>query len=191
MRVTPGRRVPVWYLGLVAASGLSRVLELRRSASNERASGAAGQAAAGNYRRMVVLHVALHTLPVLEVAVFRRRPRLPWLWTGTLLGAALLRRWSITSLGTAWNTRGAVPDPLPVVSTGPYRFVRHPNYTAILAEFVALPLAGGAWLSAVVLTGLDALVLAERVREEERRLFAQPGYRAAFEHRKRFIPGVI
>lgn len=190
MRAGGGRRLPVWYLALVAASGALRVFELRRSARNELAVGAAGRAASGNYRRLVLLHVALHTVPLLEVAAFRRRARRAWLWCGMLAGAVALRWWSIATLGAAWNVRGAVPDPLPVVTTGPYRFVRHPNYVAVVAEFVALPLAGGAWLSALVLTGLDLLALAERVREEERRLLAQPAYRAAFAHRKRFIPGL-
>lgn len=185
------RRLPPWYLAVVAASGVLRLAELRRSARNERAVGGAGAPSAGHFWVMVALHVALHTLPLAEVAVFRRRPRLPWLWAGMLVGSAALRRWSIASLGAAWNVRGAVPDPLPVVTTGPYRFVRHPNYVAILAEFLALPLLGGAWISALVLTALDAVVLAERVREEERRLLAQPAYRAAFAHRSRFIPRVF
>lgn len=186
----PGR-VPAWYLALVGASAGVRLLELRHSARNERAAlGAARRPAAGHYPRMVALHTALHTVPLLEVAVLRRRARLPWLWVGVLAGSVALRWWSIGSLGTAWNVRGVVPDPLPVVAAGPYRFVRHPNYLAVALEFAALPLAGGAWLSALVLSALDALTLRERVREEERRLFAQPAYRAVFERRKKFVPGV-
>lgn len=183
------RGLPVWYLGLVATSGAMRLIELRRSARNEQALGATGRAA-GHYRAVVVLHVALHIVPLAEVLVFRRRARLPWLWVGALASATALRWWSITSLGEAWNARGAVPDALPVVTTGPYRFIRHPNYLAIAVDFLALPLAGGAWLSALVLTAVDGLLLAERVREEERRLFALPAYRAEFERRKRFIPGI-
>lgn len=186
-----GRRLPVWYLALVATSGLLRLAELRRSSSNERELGAAGRPSAGNYRAMLLLHVALHALPLLEVTVFRRRARLPWLWGGLLVGTMVLRRWSMASLGAAWNVRGAVPDRLTVVTAGPYRLVRHPNYVAVALEFLALPLAGGAWLSALLLSPLEALSLAERVREEERRLLAQPDYREAFARRKRFLPGVF
>lgn len=186
----PARRVPVWYLALVAGSGLIRAVELRRSARNERVAGAGGPAA-GRYPWMVALHVALHTIPPLEIFALRRRPRLPWVWIGTLGAATALRWWSIASLGAAWNVRGVVPDPLPVVATGPYRFVRHPNYVAVALEFLALPLAGGAWLSALVLSGLDLLTLGERIREEERRLFAQPGYGEVFARRRRFIPGLF
>lgn len=184
------RRLPVWYLGLVATSGALRLIELRRSSQNERAIGASGRPAAGHFGAMVALHAGLHLAPLAEVIVFRRRARLPWLWVGVLASATALRWWSIASLGGAWNGRGAVPDSLQVVTTGPYRYIRHPNYVAVAADFLALPLAGGAWISALVLTGLDVLLLWERVREEERRLFAVPAYRSAFEHRKRFIPGI-
>ena len=185
------RRLPVWYLGLVAASGALRLIELRRSSRNEHALGAQDHPAAGHYQAMVGLHVALHTLPLVEVLWFQRRARLPWLWAGVLGAATALRWWSIASLGAAWNARGAVPDPLPVVTRGPYRFVRHPNYVAVTLDFLALPLAGGAWVSALMLTALNVAVLTERVREEERRLLAVPAYRAAFERRKRFLPGVF
>ena len=183
--------MPVWYLALVATSGVLRLVELRRSASNERALVTAGQPAAGHYAGIVALHLALHTLPLVEVAVFRRQARLPWLWAGVLVGTNALRWWSMASLGTAWNARGVVPEGLQVVTTGPYRFIRHPNYVGVALDFLALPLAGGAWLSALVLAGLEALSLAERVREEERRLFLQPGYRTEFAGRRRFIPGVF
>lgn len=187
----PGRRrLPVWYLTLVATCGVARLVELRLSRRNERAVGADQRPAAGHYLWVVVLHLALYTAPLAEVFVFRRRPRLPWLWTSVVAATDALRWWSMASLGVSWNARGAVPDSLPVVQKGPYRFIRHPNYLAIVLHFVAIPLAGGAWLSALALTGLESVSLAERVREEERRLFQQPAYRAAFEGRKRFIPGV-
>ncbi len=181
----------MWYLALVATSGVLRLAELRRSSKNERALGADGRPAAGAYWQTLALHVALHTVPLVEVFVFRRRARLPGLWAGVLVGTNALRWWSMASLGTAWNARGAVPARLSVVTTGPYRFVRHPNYIAVALEFPAIALAGGAWLSALVLSALEAPVLAARVREEERRLFDEPQYRAAFARRKRFLPGVF
>ena len=168
-----------------------RLAELRRSAANEQALGVEGRAAAGSYWQTLVLHVALHTVPLVEVVALRRRARLPWLWAGLLVGTNALRWWSIASLGTAWNTRGAVPDRLPVVTTGPYRFVRHPNYIAVALEFPAIAMAGGAWLSALVLSGLEVPVLVERIRKEEEQLLSHPDYRAAFARRKRFIPRVF
>ncbi|MGH7912000.1 MAG: isoprenylcysteine carboxylmethyltransferase family protein [Candidatus Dormibacteraceae bacterium] len=163
---------------------------MRRSRRNERTSASAGAPAAGRYPVMVGLHLALFVSPLVEIAAFGRRPRRTALWIGLLGAAAALRWWSIRSLGSAWNTRGAVPQELLVVTRGPYRWIRHPNYVAVALEFLALPMAGGAWASALLLSGLDLLVLRQRVLEEERRLFAEPRYREVFAHRKRFVPGV-
>ncbi len=140
---------------------------------------------------MVAVHVGLFTLPLLEVAALRRRPRAPLLWAGVLGAATALRWWSIVSLGRSWNVRAAVPADLRPVIVGPYRFVRHPNYLAVILEFLALPMAGGAVLSALGLSALNAVVLVDRIRAEERLLGEVPGYDAAFRGRARFIPGLF
>jgi methyltransferase len=149
------------------------------------------RAAARTYPLMVAAHAGLCTLPLVEAAVRRRRPRAPALWVGVLAAATALRWWSIASLGPSWNVRAVVPDDLRPVSRGPYRFVRHPNYLAVALEFAALPLAGGAVWSAVGLSLLDALVLFDRIREEERLLMAVPGYEEAFRGKARLIPGLL
>jgi methyltransferase len=183
-------RPPAWYIGLVALVGAQRVRELALSRRNER--GVRGsRAAARTYPLMVATHACLCTLPLLEVALRRRRPRAPALWLGLLGAATALRWWSIRTLGASWNVRAVVPADLRPVASGPYRFVRHPNYLAVALEFVALPMAGGATWSAVGLSLLDALVLADRIREEERLLAAVPGYEEAFSGRARLVPRVF
>jgi len=140
---------------------------------------------------MVAAHVGLCTLPLVEVAALRRRSRVPLLWVGVLGAATALRLWSIKTLGSTWNIRSVVPDDLQPVTSGPYRFLRHPNYLAVTWEFLALPLAGGAVWSAVGLSLANAAVLWDRVRAEERLLAEVPGYEEAFRGRPRFIPGVF
>jgi methyltransferase len=115
----------------------------------------------------------------------------PLVWVGVLGAATLLRRWSIRTLGASWNARAVVPSDLRPVAEGPYRLVRHPNYVAVALEFLALPLAGGAWLSALGLSALNALVLFDRIREEERLLATVPGYEQALGGKARFIPGIF
>ena len=179
-------------MGVVALVGAQRLRELALSRRNER--GVRGsRAAARSYPLMVAAHVALCTLPLLEAAVRRRRPPAAAVGLGLgLLGAATaLRWWSIRSLGASWNVRAVVPDDLRPVTRGPYRFVRHPNYLAVALEFVALPLAGGALWCAAGLSVLDAAVLADRIRDEERLLAAVPGYEAVFAGRARLVPGVF
>ena len=177
-------------MGVVAAVGAQRLRELVLSRRNER--GVHGsRAAARTYPLMVAAHAALCTLPLLEAAVRRRRPRMAPLWLGVLGTATALRWWSIGTLGASWNVRAVVPADLRPVSGGPYRFVRHPNYLAVALEFAALPLAGGATWSALGLSLLNALVLADRIREEERLLAAVPGYEEAFRGRARLVPGLF
>jgi methyltransferase len=101
-------------------------------------------------------------------------------------------RWSsVRALGPYWNVRATVPTEVTPVTSGPYRLIRHPNYVAVCLEFLALPLAGGAPRSAAALSCLNAMVLACRVRAEERLLARSPAYRRAFEGRARFIPKVF
>ena len=181
---------PAWFVGLAAAVGAQRLRELALSRRNSR--GLRGrQAAAGSYPLMVAAHVGLCTLPLVEVATLRRRSRAPLLWTGVLAVATALRWWSIRTLGSTWNVRAVVPDDLRPVSSGPYRFVRHPNYLAVSLEFLALPLAGGAICSALGLSLLNAGVLIDRIRSEERLLARVPGYEEAFKGRARLIPGLF
>ena len=187
-------RVPAWYLVLAASLAAQRLWELRISARHESRS-AGSRAAAGAFPAMVGLHAALVSLPPVEVALAARRsgrgPRARLPWIAALAAAAALRRWSIRSLGDAWNVRALVPADLRPVTGGPYRWVRHPNYLAVTVEFLALPLAAGAWRSAALLSAGNALLLARRVREEEALLAAVPGYREAFGGRARFIPGIF
>lgn len=178
---------------MVAAVGAQRLRELALSRHNER--GVRGsRAAARSYPLMVAAHVALCTLPLVEVSVRGRRPRAgrpTGVWLGVLGAATALRWWSIRSLGRSWNVRAVVPADLRPVTRGPYRFVRHPNYLAVALEFAALPLAGGATWCAIGLSLVNAAVLADRIRAEERLLAAVPGYEEAFQGRRRLLPGVL
>lgn len=103
--------------------------------------------------------------------------------------AALVVRLSVLgTLREAWNVRAIVPSDLDVIDRGPYRFIRHPNYVALALEFFGLPLIGGAYLSAVALSTGNALLLWQRILEEEALLMAMPAYRARMGDKPRFVP---
>jgi methyltransferase len=139
---------------------------------------------------MVAIHVLWLALPSVEV-LLRGAVAPAWVWwpaLGLLVLGQALRQWTLATLGRAWNARAVVPLDLRVVTAGPYRFVRHPNYLAVLFELVALPLAGGAWVSLVLLNLAHAPVLARRIRGEERLLAEVPGYREAMAGRGRLLP---
>lgn len=184
------RRLPRWYVALLGLEGAQRLREMAVSIRHEREL-AGPAAASGRYPLMVGLHIALFCLPPVEVIALRRRPRLPLLWGAGVGGAAALRWWCIRSLGQAWNARAVVPSDLRPVTAGPYRWIRHPNYVAVALEFLCLPLAAGAWLSAVGLSVLNGALLADRIRAEERLLRRIPGYEEAFAGRARFLPGLF
>jgi methyltransferase len=164
------------YLTLVLAVGAERVVELVVSERNRRWSLAAGgvESGAGHYPAMVALHTGLLVGAVAEVFL-ADRPFLPWLgWPmlGLVLAAQGLRWWCIAVLGRQWCTRIVVVPGLSAVRTGPYRWLRHPNYLAVVVEGVALPLVHGAWITAAGFTLANALLLRTRVVAEERALQA-------------------
>ena len=126
---------------------------------------------------MVVLHSGFLVAMLVEAWV--RRPDVPpWLaWSMLVLVIAsqALRWWCITTLGRRWNTRVIVVPGLAPVTSGPYRFLPHPNYVAVVVEGGALPLVHAAWITAAVFTVLNAVLLTVRIRAENAALRTLPG----------------
>ncbi|MFG3145881.1 isoprenylcysteine carboxyl methyltransferase family protein [Streptomyces sp. NPDC048243] len=166
----------IWYGLLVAVVAAERVAELVVARRNERWSVARGATVAGqgHYPAMVALHTGLLAGCLVEVGRAGRPfvPALAWPMLAVLAAAQGLRWWCIRSLGPRWNTRVIVVPGLPLVTKGPYRWrrLRHPNYVAVVAEGVALPLVHTAWVTAVVFTVLNAVLLRVRIRCENRAL---------------------
>jgi methyltransferase len=159
-----------WYavlLGLVVVERLAELVLSKRHATWALARGGV-EHGAGHYPPMVLLHTGLLVGALAEV-LLADRPFLPWLgWPmlAVVLLAQGLRWWCIASLGRQWNTRVIVVPGLPLVSRGPYRRLAHPNYVAVVAEGIALPLLHTAWVTAVVFTVLNAWLLTVRIRTE-------------------------
>lgn len=168
----------IWYSLLVAAVALERVAELVISRRNLEWSKRLGGREVGqrHFPAMVALHTGLLVACVAE-AGFGHRPfiaALGWPMLAIVVAAQALRWWCIATLGTRWNTRIVVVDGLPLVQDGPYRWLQHPNYVAVVAEGAALPLVHTAWITAVVFTGLNAVLLRVRIRAENHALGRQP-----------------
>ncbi|MBI3249719.1 MAG: hypothetical protein HYZ50_24755 [Deltaproteobacteria bacterium] len=188
-----GDRSTVWYFILLGGFAVLRVLELIVSRQHQMRLLAEGgwRVAEPGYPFMVVVHGGLFVGSGVETWLLRR-PFLPLLgWSMlALLGVCLAgRAWVWRSLGEQWNTQ-IVAAVRPIVATGPYRYVRHPNYTIVIAEMVALPLVHCAYLTAVVCSLLNALVLWRRIQAEERMLFGQPEYLRAMARKPRFLPAL-
>jgi methyltransferase len=170
--------VEVLFTVVVLLVGLERVAELVVSKRNAAWSFARGGVETGreHFPFMVVLHTGFLVGALVEVWV--RRPEPPVWLVVTMLALAVasqvLRWWCITTLGPRWNTRVIVVPGLAPVTGGPYRFLSHPNYVAVVVEGVALPLIGGAWITALVFTVVNAGLLAVRLRVENAALASLP-----------------
>ena len=159
------------FFVLVDAVALERLGELLISRRHERRLRARGavEAGAGHYPLMVGVHVALLVAAPAEVLLLRR-PFLPWLgWPMLTLVAATmaLRYWVVATLGERWTTRVLVLQGAPLVASGPFRFLPHPNYLAVAVEVVALPLVHTAWATALACGVANLLVLRQRIRVED------------------------
>ena len=180
------------YFALLACVGLERLGELSLSNRNAKRAFARGGLEAG--RRHFVVMALVHTLFLpacfLEAWLLQRPFPGPIGVAALLLSvlAMSLRWWAVRSLGDRWNVRIVyVPGDPPVVE-GPYRFMRHPNYLAVVTELFCLPLVHGAWATAGVFTLLNAGLLWVRIRAEEKAL--GPLYSQTFSGVARFTPGV-
>lgn len=159
----------MYYL-LILAVAIERVAELVVSKRNARWSFAQGAKEFGrpHYIVMVAIHTALLVGCLVEPWALHR-PFIGWLgWPMLAVVAAsqVLRWWCITTLGPRWNTRVIVLPDAPLVQRGPYRWLHHPNYVAVVAEGVALPLVHSAWLTAILFTLANALLLRTRLHVE-------------------------
>lgn len=160
---------------VILAVAAERLAELVTSTRHARWAFARGgvETGRGHYPPMVLLHAGLLVACVVEVHVADRPfvPLLGWVALAAALGSQVLRWWCIRTLGPQWNTRVIVVPGLPLVDRGPYRWLRHPNYVAVVVEGIALPLVHTAWLTALVFTVLNAVLLAGfRIPAEERAL---------------------
>jgi methyltransferase len=180
------------YLVLLAAVGIGRLLEMRISRGRQRALAARGAAREPEpgFLLMVLLHTGVLVASALEVLLlhrpFRAAVGVPALVA--LAGANALRWWVIATLGPRWNVQVVRSTGLGVVTAGPYRFVRHPNYVAVFVELLTLPLVHGAWLTALMGGALHVAVLRRRIALEESVLMADEGYRRAMGGKPRFVP---
>ncbi|HVF58976.1 MAG TPA: isoprenylcysteine carboxylmethyltransferase family protein [Thermoanaerobaculia bacterium] len=162
------------FFVLVVLVALLRLFELRIAARNRRRLLARGarEAGAGHYPWMVTLHAVWLVAAPAEVWLLGRPflPALAFPMLALLLLATALRWWVIATLGERWTTRILVLPEAPLVTGGPYRFLRHPNYLAVVLELAALPLVHTAWLTALLAAVSNAAILRVRITVEERAL---------------------
>ncbi len=177
---------------VLAALILERIFELWLSSRNARRALAGGGREVGRdqYRMIVAFHT-LFIVACAAEAMIHNLSASPVLSLVALIGEAvaqLLRFWSIVSLGESWNTRIIVNPHMSSRTSGPYRYVRHPNYCAVILEIACIPLIGGLVMTAILFSLVNAILLVFRISLEERAL--GESYQRAFAGRPRFLPGL-
>ncbi|HEU5285514.1 MAG TPA: isoprenylcysteine carboxylmethyltransferase family protein [Sphingomicrobium sp.] len=157
--------IGIAILGFVT---LQRLIELRLAERNSKRLLAEGakEHAAGHYPFLVAIHMAW------LAALWWWAPGRPVDVPLLLLFAALQvgRIWVIATLGRRWTTRIIVLPGAPLVRSGPYRYLSHPNYVIVTAEIAVLPLVFGLVEIAVAFSILNLAVLAVRIPQENKAL---------------------
>ncbi|ACI53696.1 methyltransferase [Rhizobium leguminosarum] len=155
----------IWpSIALLAFVTLQRLGELVLARRNTAALLARGarELAPEHYPAMVALHagwiIGLWLLaPGRPVELF---------WFAVFIGLQVLRLWVLATLKDRWTTRIIILPGAPLVTSGPYRFLRHPNYAIVVGEIAALPLAFGLPFFAIGFSLLNACVLYVRMKAE-------------------------
>ena len=151
-------------IAILAFVTVQRLAELWLANRNTRRLLALGGTEHGrsHYPLIVALHAAW--LIALWLLAPGRPIGIGWLALFVIL--QLARLWVIATLRERWTTRIITLPDAPLVRSGPYRFVSHPNYVVVAGEIVVLPLVFGLWEVALIFTLLNAAVLAIRIRAE-------------------------
>ena len=157
-------------LGLVTAERLGELWLARRNTATLLAQGAF-EVAPGHYSLIVLLHACW--LLGLWVIGWGHPLSRPWLMI--FLALQVLRSWVLLTLGRRWTTRIIVLPGAPLVATGPYRLLSHPNYAVVVCEFAVLPLCLGLPWYALVFSVANAAILAVRIRAENAALIGLRG----------------
>jgi methyltransferase len=182
----------VAYLWLLVFVAIGRLAELKISRRNQRRLETQGvrKIPEPHFRWMVLLHAGVIVCAGAEVMILHRPFILALAVPMAVLFilANLLRWWVIRTLAGHWNVEVMESSRVGVVSSGPYRWVRHPNYVAVVMEIFSLPMIHTAWITAIAGTLGDLEILRRRIKVEDGFLMSNPDYRLAMGDKPRFFP---
>lgn len=183
------------YAALLTAVGAERLYELWLSRKHSVWAKERGGLEFGRWQlvAMKALQAGLLGGSLLEVVVCKRRARAALVGPMLLgvLSAQVLRYWAVRTLGRRWNIRVIVVPGMDAITDGPYRYMRHPNYLAVIVEGLTLPLVHSAYLTAIGFTVLNAAVLRKRILSEEEALAVHGRYQPLFANKQRFVPTLL
>jgi methyltransferase len=180
-----------WFLIFWILLIIQRLAEVKIAKKNEKTLRSKGAVEAGSshYKWMVTMHASFFLFLFTEVMFFNAISPTWWMIPFVLfLIAQVIRVWAITSLGVFWNTKIILLPGAEVVAKGPYRFIRHPNYLVVTLELLVIPLIFGAYVTALLFTILNILMLRVRIPAEEKALMELTDYENRHGEKQRFFP---
>ncbi|MET0283241.1 MAG: isoprenylcysteine carboxylmethyltransferase family protein [Polyangiales bacterium] len=180
------------YVCLLVCVVIQRLIEVWISRRNEAAllQEGASEHAPEQMPWMIALHAGWLLSSLLEVFLFDRPFRV-WLAVLALLvfsAGQVLRLLAMQALDDRWTVKIITLPGAPAISDGVFQYVRHPNYLGVVLEIAALPLVHGAWLTSILFSLANGLLLRARIRAEERALRETGDYEERFASRPRFVP---
>jgi methyltransferase len=156
-RVTPA----VLLLALVTAARVAELCLAQRNTKGLLAKGAY-EVGPGHYASIVTMHA----LWLASLWVLGWTQNIDINWLALFFALQALRVWTLVTLGRRWTTRIIVLPNAPLVTNGPYRFLKHPNYVVVIGEIATLPLCLGLPWIAVAFSVANAVVLTIRIHAE-------------------------
>jgi methyltransferase len=180
------------YLALLVVVGAERLAELVISRRNQRQLEQQGvrKIVEPHFRWLVFYHGVILVCAGAEV-LFLHRPLIPALAISMavlFILSNVLRWWVIHILAGHWNVEVMNSSSVGVVTTGPYRWIRHPNYVGVVIEVFSLPLIHTAWITSIFATLGYMELLRRRIKVEDGVLLADPAYRLAMGGKPKFFP---
>jgi len=168
-----------------------RVLELIVAKKNKEwiLSKGGYEVGASHYKYFVLLHSFFFISLTIEVIFFTGGVAEWWVIPLTIFVCTQgIRIWCLRSLGRFWNTRIMILPGANIVEKGPYRWLRHPNYVIVMVEFLVIPLLFKAYITMVLFSVLNMIILSIRISYEEKALIEATNYSEKFENKPRIIP---
>jgi methyltransferase len=156
-----------FFIGFILLQRLTELVLAKRNKKIMLAKGAVEFDKAG-YRLIVLMHVLFFISLTAERNYLHRGLNDNWILLIALFALAqVLRYWAITTLGEFWNTKIIVLKGSEIIKKGPYKYLNHPNYTAVITEIAVIPLIFSCYITAIVFSVLNLIALRRRIKIEE------------------------
>jgi methyltransferase len=182
----------MWYPIFLVITFLELLWEIRVSMRNSRILKEKGATEIAPILLPIfgLIYLFLYVGSFVEYSVAQRFISLMWalVFGIVFLLAKGLKWWAVKSLGPFWTMRVLILRESNVVTRGPYRFIRHPNYIAVLMEVAAIPLTGKNYFTVSISMIACAITLYFRIKREEEALMNLTDYSSKMESKKRFSP---